>query len=241
MEAPGTLESADFLVRSRQEVIRLLNLIMEGGAAISIHFLHSAHVAVSAVIDVDEPGDRLLLECPSDWHGSLSGNTGAVSGDDHSGSIMLACMLDAAKIQFQAGAVEMADIDGTPVLSLKIPDFMWHFQQRRDPRYSVAGLKIALSLGFLESDAEVADIGKGGIGLLNCDSELKLEEGEALSGCAIALPGVGQIAVDITVQHQVPVQLPDGRQVMRVGCQFTGIDDSTQQLITHYLAALAEV
>ena len=240
MEAPGTLESADILVRSRQEVIRLLNLIMEGGAAISIHFLHSAHIAVSAVIDVDEPGNRLLLECPPDWHGSLGGNTGAVSGDERSGSMMLACALDAAKIQFQAGAVEMADIDGTPVLSLKIPDFIWRFQRRRDPRYSVAGLKIALSLGFLESDAEVADIGKGGIGMLNCDSELKLETGEVLSGCTIALPGAGQIAVDLTVQHQVPVQLPDGRQVMRVGCQFTGIDDSAQQLITHYLAALTE-
>ncbi len=240
MEVTDTLESADFLVRSRLEVMRLLNRIMEVGAAISIHFLHSAQVAVSAVIDVDEPGDRLLLECPPDWHGSLRGNIGAFGGDDRGGSIMLTCVLDAVKIQFQARAVEMAAIDGTSVLRLKIPDFMWHFQRRRDSRHSVAGLKIVLSLGFLGSDAEVADISKGGIGLLNCDSELKLEAGEALSDCTIALPGVGQIAVDLTVQHQVPVQLLDGRQVMRVGCQFTGLDDSTQQLIAHYLAALAE-
>ncbi len=241
MESPGTVESPDFLVRSRQEVIRLLNGIMECGAAISIHFLNNDRVAVSTLIDVDEPGNRLLLECPPDWRGITKINNDADSDSGGSGdSIMLACVLDDAKIRFQAGTGEIVDLDGTLAVALNIPDFMWRFQRRRDARRKVSGLKITLNLGFMEIDAEVADLGIGGVGVVNCDSELKLEAGEVLSGCAIALPGVGQIAVDLTVQHQTPMHLADGREVTRVGCQFTQLDDSARQLIAHCLEALAQ-
>ena len=231
MESPDALDSPEFLVRSRHEVIRLLNGMMEAGAVIAISFMNSDDDAVSMLIDVDEPANRLLLECPPDWRSITRGH----AGDD---SIMLVCALDEAKIQFQSGVGEMVDLDGTRAVSLKIPDFMWRFQRRRDPRHKVSGLKISLNLGFLEADAEVADLGTGGIGVLNCDSELKLAAGEVLRDCAIMLPGVGQIAVDLTVQHQTPMQLDDGREVTRVGCQFTRLDDSARQLIAHYIEAL---
>ena len=233
MELPGTVEAPDFLVRSRQEVIRLLTSVMANGTALSIKFLNNDQVAVSTLIDVDEPGNRLLFECAPEWRD-------VIDGDAASGSIMLACVLDDSKIQFQGGKGEVVDLDGTLAMALAIPDFMWRFQRRSDLRHKVPGLKITLNLGFMETDAEVADLAIGGVGVLNCDSELKLEPGEVLSGCAIALPGVGQIAADLTVQHQTPMRLPDGREVTRVGCQFTRLDDSARQLIAHCLEALAE-
>ena len=233
MELPGTVEAPDFLVRSRQEVIRLLTSVMANGTALSIKFLNDDQITVSTLIDVDEPGNRLLFEWAPEWRD-------VIDGDAASGSIILACVLDDSKIQFQGGKGEVVDLDGTLAMALAIPDFMWRFQRRRDARRKVSGLKITLNLGFMETDAEVADLAIGGVGVLNCDSELKLEPGEVLSGCAIALPGVGQIAVDLTVQHQTPMHLPDGREVTRVGCQFTRLDDSARQLIVHCLEALAQ-
>mgnify|MGYP002630412233 CR=1 FL=1 len=234
MDAPGAVESPDFLVRSRNEVVRLLNGIMQEGALISISFMSSDDVAVSKLIEVDEPGNLLLLECPPDWRSITERHNGV-------GSIMLDSALGDAKIQFQSGFGEVADLNDALVLILNIPEFMWRFQRRRDARQKVSGLKITLNLGFLASEAEVADIGMGGVCVLNCDSALKLETGEVLSGCAIALPGVGQIAMELTIQHQTPMKLADGSEVRQVGCQFTRLDESTQQLIAHYLEALTEV
>ncbi len=231
-ELKAVMDALDFLVRSRREMIRLLNGMMEDGASLSISFMNSDDVAESTLLDVDEPGNRLLLECPPDWRGMIKRHSG-------SDRIMLVCVLGDAKIQFQSGIGEVVDIDNERALSLNIPEFMWRFQRRRDTRHKVSGLKITLNLGFMETDAEVADLGMGGIGVLNCDSALQLQVGEILSGCSIALPGVGQIAVDLTVQHQTSLRFPDGCEVTRVGCQFTQLDDSARQLIAHCIEALA--
>ena len=232
-ELKAVMDTPDFLVRSRHEMMRLLNAMLDADVALSISFMNSEDLTESTLIDVDEPGNRLRLECPTGWRGLLGHHA---SGD----SIMLTGALDGAKIQFQCGTGEVIEVDDSRVLSLTIPEFMWRFQRRRDPRIKMPGLKITLNLGFTDADAEVADLGMGGIGALHCDSALQLQTGEVLSGCAIALPGVGQIAVDLTVRHLTPLRLPDGREVTRVGCQFTQLDDHARQLIAHCLETLAE-
>lgn len=232
-QAEAVMEAPDFLVRSRQEMVRLLNAIMEAGAPLSISFMNSESAAESTLIDVDEPGDRLMLECPPDWRGLIQRHEGAES-------IMLTCVLDGAKIHFQTGVGDVVKVDDARVVRLKLPEFMWRFQRRREARQKAQGLKISLNLGFTDADAEVADLGLGGVGVLNCDSALQLQEGELLSACSITLPGVGQIAVDLKVQHVTVARLPDGRDVTRVGCQFTQLDDSARQLIAHCVEALAK-
>ncbi len=230
MTPSADLESAEFLVRSRQEVLRLLNGAVSAGTLMSISFLHTEHVAVTSLVYVDEPNNMLLFECPADWQCLIDG------GD--ADSIMLACVCEDTKIQFQSGRGTLVKLEGAMVVGLDIPQFMWRFQRRRDERHSVAGLTITLNLGFIECDAEVTDLSMGGIGMFNCDADVQLEHGEVLQNCAIALPGVGAIMVDLTVQHQLPVQTADGRAVTRVGCQFSGLSESARQLIAHYLDAL---
>jgi len=175
----------------------------------------------------------LLLECPAEWRAVLEREAG-----DDGDSIMVACTFEQAKVQFQAGRGALVDLDGTAVVGLAIPEFVWRFQRRRDERRRVAGLTITLNLGFIECDAEVTDLSMGGIGMLSCNSEVRLEAGEVLRDCAIALPGMGAIMVDLTVQHQAPMRTADGDTMTRVGCQFTGLSASARQLIAHYLDAL---
>ena len=227
------VESSEFLVRSRQEVIRLLNGMVERRADVSISLLNADHVATSTLDYVDETGNTLLLEYPRDWQTSPD----AINGS----SIMLECLHEDSRIQFQGGNCMTIELDGKPLVVLDIPQFMWRFHRRRDSRYKVPGLKITLNLGILESEAEVADLSVGGVGVVNCEREVKLDAGEVLRDCHIALPGAGSIAVDLTVQHQAAVQISDGRSVSRVGCQFTGLTDSARQLIAHYLDTLEQV
>lgn len=234
METSGTVEPPEFLVRSRKEVLRLLRGIVADGTLMSVSFLDTDNVAATTLIYLDEASNMLLFECPVEWRDVLESESSA-GGD----SIMVACTFENAKIQFQAGRGSLVDLDGTTVVGLAIPEFVWRFQRRRDECHRVAGLAMTLNLGFIECEAEVTDLGMGGIGMLSCNSEVRLEAGEILRDCAIALPGVGAIMVDITVQHQAPLRTADGKTVTRVGCQFTGLDASARQLIAHYLDALA--
>jgi len=232
----GPMEPPDFLVRSRQEVLRLLNGIQASGTLMSISFLETEKVAATSLIYLDEASNMLLFECPTDWQDVIEGGQG---GQDD--SIMLACTYEDSKIQFQAGTGTLADLNGTTVVGLDIPDFMWRFQRRSDTRHRIAGLTITLNLGFIECDAEVTDLSMGGIGMMSCSSDVQLEAGEVLENCAIALPGVGAIVVNLTVQHQTPMRGVDGREVMRVGCRFAGLTPAARQLIAHYLDALVMV
>jgi c-di-GMP-binding flagellar brake protein YcgR len=236
METADNVDSPDFLVRSREEILRLLNGVMAHGATVSISSLNADREGGSSLLSVDESDDTLLLACPSDWLSIMDSD----DSDNGDGSIMVSCVYEDSKIQFQAATSEAVDLDGVPVLRLNVPDFMWRFQRRRDPRYKTSGLKLTLNLGFLDSDAELIDFSKSGIGIIHCDSEVKLDLAEELRDCTLVLPGVGQITVDLTVLYQTPTEMPDGRPATRVGCQFTRLDDRAQQLITHYLGALAQ-
>lgn len=243
MTAPATaLDSPDFLVRTREDVIRLCNGMREQGVPLSISFSCVDSVAASSLIFVDPRSNTLLLEYSLQWQRIQSAMD--MHHDIHHGnidySIMLQCAYEDSKIQFQCSNSTIADLNGTPVVGLNIPGFMWRFQRRRDRRHKVPGLKATLNLGFLEADAEVADLGMGGIGVIVCDPAVRLEVGEVLHGCTISVPGAGHIQVDLTVRHQSLNQMTHSSEVKFVGCQFTGLSDSARQLITHYVDALAD-
>ena len=232
---PAAMQAADGspsngLVRSRSLVLRVLNSIATQDLPLSVRFLNAGCTLASSLVFVDEDSNTLLLSCPPEWEMLLQ-----APGD----SVMVGCLFGDSKIEFQAGACAKVDLDGTPVVGVPIPEFLWRFQRRRDPRQQVSGLKITLNMGFLEAEAEVVDLSVGGIGLLNCDRELKLAQGETLHNCAIKVPGVGRVPVNLVVQHRRDIYVADGVPATRVGCQFVGLADSARQLIAHYLQALA--
>lgn len=232
MKSSAAAESSEFLVRSKTEVVHLLGQIKACGTLIALSFPRADDAAVTTIIYVDEASNMLLLECPPEWRSMME------NGGD---SVMLACVHDDAKIQFQGSMGTVADLNGAPVVGLDIPEFMWRFQRRDTPRQQVTGLTITLNLGFSEFDANVTDLSEDGVGMFNCGGDVRLEAGEELRDCAIAIPGMGRIPVNLTVQHQTPLSERGGGNTTRVGCQFSGLSDSTRQLITHYLEALADI
>ena len=223
-------DATEFLVRSRLEVLRLLNAMLAGETPLSIIPLGSGIVLDSLLVYVDGDSDTLLLTCPSNWEAAVAGGS----------AIMVGCVFENTKIEFQGGVGAIVDLEGAPVVGLPIPKFMWRFQRRADPRRNVSGLKILLNMGFLEAEAEVVDLSVGGIGLLNCHSELKLEPGEVMRDCVISLPGIGDIPVNLTVQHVIAARLADGRSVVRAGCRFSGLKDNSRQMIARFLELVSQ-
>jgi len=230
-EMAAVNESSEFLVRARSEVQRVLADILEQRLPVSVNFTDSDVAAGTMLLAMDERAGTLLLECPAEWRANIEtpGGTG----------VMLVCAHDEAKIQFQGGRGAIAEFEGRQVARIAMPAFIWRFQRRRDQRYAVPALKITLNLGFLESVAEVADLSTSGIGVINCDGDVNLEQDEELKDCSIALPGVGKIAVNLEVVHQTSMRTIDGATINRVGCRFTGLSNESRHLISHYVGALA--
>lgn len=220
----------DFLVRSRHEITRVLEGMQAQDSPLAVSLPNATCTLASSLIFVDEGSGTLLLDCPPEWQTAIK------AGAD---MVRLCCVFEEARIEFQSATCVLVDMDGTPVAGLPIPEFMWRFQRRRDQRQQVSGLTILLNMGFLEAEAQMLDLSTSGVGTLHCDCEVKFDNGELLRKCSIALPGVGQISVDLEVQNQHLVELPGGRAVTRVGCQMNGLSEHERRLIAQYLEALA--
>jgi flagellar brake protein len=98
-------------------------------------------------------------------------------------------------------------------------------QRRAEPRSETAAPSPTLTVladadGFMPFDAEIVDIGSGGVGFLVYALGISLEPGTVLRGCRIDIPGKLDITVDLEVRYSVPVEGTDGRRVMRSGCRF---------------------
>ena len=230
-EAPLALDPSEPapLACTRQEMLSLLNGILEQAVPITVVFQNSKCSLESSLIYIDESSHMLLMACPSQWQTALQ------AGAD---SVRLRCVYADAKLEFPGGPCVLVDLDDAPVVGVPIPEFMWRFQRRQDPRHTVSGLSIVLNLGFLEAEAQVVDLSVSGVGLIHCNSDVKLDDGEVLPDCSITLPGVGEIKVDLVIQHQRPLVQGDGQSVTRAGCRFSGLTDSSRQLISHYLEAM---
>lgn len=231
METLAVTESPDFLVRSRSEVQRVLSGMLEKRSPVSVYIVGTDQVVASELLHVDEGQGALMFSCPSAWRTHIEAPDGK--------NVMLVCSDEQSKIQFQGGQGAIAEFNGRPVARIGAPTFIWRFQRRGDLRYAVPSLKIVLNLGFLESEAEVADLSLGGTGVVNCDTDVNLDEGELLKDCSIALPGVGKITVDLTVEHQSALRMVDGASMNRVGCRFSGLSEESRTLILHYLGTVA--
>lgn len=218
------------LVRSRSVVLRVLNSIMTQDLPLSVRFLNAGCAIETSLIFVDEASSTLLLTCPPEWELMMKAPRD---------SLMVSCVFAGNKLEFQAGACAKVDLDGTPVVGMPIPEFLWRFQRRADARHTTEVLSITLNLGFLEAEGEVVNLSGRGVGLVHCERGLQLTKGEVLRGCKITVPGLGRVAVDLVICHHADAQGADGKAVMRMGCQFVGLSDSARQVISHYLAALA--
>jgi flagellar brake protein len=232
--APAT-DGGESLIRSRNEIRCILDLIRDEKIALSVQIAGMPSFATTSLIFVDDSSETLLMTCPIEWRNALETPTAERT--------MLSCTCDHAGTQFLTGHCTLVNLDGAPVVAIAIPEFMWRFQRRRDMRFKPQAdlaLKITLNLGFSEIEAEVADLSMSGIGAVHCDGDVYFDKGEVLCGCSIALPGIGKIAVDLMVQNQTAVMVPGGGNASRVGCQFIGLSEESRNLIGAYLAALAD-
>lgn len=232
---PDEVDQNKYLTRSRAEILNILDDVRALGGAVFVYIGLEENFCVSSILHVDRDAGSILFDHTLDRYKNRPGLL-------EKASLMFECDYTGAKMGFQSAQAREALWEGRPALRIPTPEFVWWFQRRRQLRCAVHpfdSLKITLSLGGSPNvEADVVDVNLSGLGLVTRALDVNLEAGQVLSDCAMILPGVGRIVLDLQVKHANPLPTDQGGLVKRIGCQLMDLSADLQQLIKHYVMGL---
>lgn len=146
-------------------------------------------------------------------------------------------------VEFVAADPREAVHGGAAVIELRYPELLIRVQRRAQPRVPVPPQPplncLADAGGIMPFEANIVDIGPGGIGFMVYGPEITLEPGTLLKGCRIATPGGPVENVDLEVRYTQAVVLADGRRALRSGCRFVDPSPRIRDLVARYLGGEA--
>jgi flagellar brake protein len=203
------------MTRTPTEIARILESLCKRNALLTAHL---GEVPFQSLLrDVDGQNGRLLFErCPAE-----AANTALLARP----RCTFHAELPGWHIEFATGAAREVVVLGQNLIECPLPDVLVSTQRRADPRAETEAPSPTLTMvadadGYTPFDAQIVDIGSGGIGFLVYAPQITLEPGTVLHGCRIEIPGKLDVTVDLEVRYSRPVDGPDGAKVMRSGCRF---------------------
>lgn len=221
---------AEHLTRAPQDIARVLQLMETRGVPLLSHVARGTMQFVSRLRQID-PGLRFIVldASPDDEaNAALVSRLRAIFG----------ATIAERYFEFAGSNPARMEHEGRPLIRLDFPDVLTSYARRADPRTAVSPPLhcLADASGDMPFDAEVIDVGPGGVGLLY-PADISLEPGTALKGCVITGPKIAPCIVDLEVRYSQTALLSD-RPTQRSGCRFAQSDSpAVRQLINAYCPA----
>lgn len=149
------------------------------------------------------------------------------------------------KVQFEVFASASEVHDGHPAFRLPFPSSIYRLQRREYYRLAAPvenPLRCVVSIGhppkITPKEVTIMDISGGGVGLTCAESDTELVPGTIYPSCAIELPDFGSLSTSIEVKNLVRITATDGKETLRAGCEFKGLDGSAQMQLQRYVTAM---
>lgn len=221
---------ARYVLSSKTDIAYYLRGMKDKGSNLSIYYGSGNDFFLTAVLDIDESGERLILDMPRD----ASRMRAALEARD----ILCVTSLDRVKVQFSVNGLQPVDFEGSPALSCVLPQRMLRLQ-RRDyyrliaPEHPPLRCLIQTESGPM-IEAKVVDISGGGLAVLATPTQLRFDVENQLDHCQITLPEIGAITASLIVRNVFQVTEKSGVQ-LRAGCQFVGLPATASTLIQRYI------
>lgn len=211
----AAVSEGGMMTRTPAEIARILESLRQRNALLTMHL---EEVPFQSVLrEVDLPNARLLLErCPAE-----AANAALLARP----RCTFHAELPGWHIEFATGAAREIALPDRALIECPLPEVLVSTQRRSDPRAETEPpvpklTVVADAAGFMPFDAQIVDIGPGGIGFLTYAPDITLEPGTVLRGCRISVPGKLEVTADLEVRYTLPVDGPDGSRVRRSGCRF---------------------
>jgi c-di-GMP-binding flagellar brake protein YcgR len=224
-------EFARYQVQDRLEIVAALRALIAAREPLALHADGSAEFAVSIALAVDAARDLLYVDCVADpfYNRRLT----------RAGAITLAGLLDGVQLRFAAGPAEADVYDERPALRLALPATMLRVQRRETFRVATP---LLCQLALTEEgrtrvvEMRVADLSQGGVALVSERNCPRLEIGQVLEGCRIALNADDVLHVALEVRNVAETTTRIGARQVRAGCCFVGLDPAQQVLVARAVA-----
>lgn len=232
------LDSADldgfydkFYVHDAGEIRHHLQRLAGERCGLTVRAEHSADSMGTMLLKVDAevmlidvPASQLMLDA---W---LAAHQLRVEGT-----------IDRAALRFSSGPAQLDSFEGQPALRLPIPERVLYMQRREFVRREPPSGSLACLLRMPESEQEVQanirDIGGGGLAIVATRSAVEFKVGEVLKDCRIELPDIGEVEVDLEIRH-VLVRGHLGYDMAQAGCEFRDLAPAAQRKLFRYLMQL---
>lgn len=224
---PDSPELAPYVVRSRVEIVSALRRLRDQRVAVTIFHGDDGRFAVANVLDVHAGADELILECGADL---------AVCGDVAAAArLTVVGFLENVKLQFSSTAAELLVASGS-MFRLQLPRQMLRLQRRAFLRIKARAVvcHVPRAPGSMHYYAlRVVDLGIGGCALRVDGGEPEFVADQLIERCQLELNDDARLDVSLRVRH-CDAAGRDGSG-LRVGCEFVGLDASSQHLLQQYV------
>lgn len=233
-------EDSPFWIRSKIDIKQVIKNLAKKRERIIV-WVNPNESFISVILETD--GDSMILDCSGD---ELI-NEKALKAS----SLIISANLDLVSIRFALRDAERTEFEGQQAFEVMMPDQIHKLQRReyfRLPTPLVQPLTCAVKKevkeagkalpDFIRANAQLVDIGLGGLSLLEPTETLQFAAGDRFLSCELDLKDAGKTQFDIEICHVFEVENRTGQLRRRAGCKFINLSRSAESVIQKYITKL---
>lgn len=239
MPSPADMDDDPFLLTSELEIRSVLRSIQRHESLLRMYTRDNSDQSImTTILDLDDDAQRLIVDASSDDALNLR--------LANSQAILFETRLDSVNIQFEGSELQSIIQDDLPAFSLPYPTTLRRIQRREFYRVDVPVGEPASCTVLISEPGQtprhvavrMKDLSAGGVALLDMDSLLPHENGITFKDAVLTLPETGEAIVDLTVRRIHTEVLPNKKEIVELGCEFTDPTNSATMLIQNYIGRL---
>ena len=228
----------EYIHSNRQEILITLRAMEKRRIVVTVYLDEGTQFFLSSIVAVDEKSGLIFLD-PSNQP-----TNNKVAG--LAKTITLSAALDRVKIQMRLSALSSSKVEGKPAFSVALPTRILRLQRREffrleTPHFAPLRCKMAVKReNSIEAfDLPLFDISGGGLSLIaKIEKAEKFSLGELIPDCRLEIPGESVLSVNLRVREILKIELPNGDQQLRLGCEFVSLPGTRLTLIERYITRL---
>jgi c-di-GMP-binding flagellar brake protein YcgR len=218
---------AGHLLRSRSQIARVLEALAARREQLTAELSGGGDPFRANLVRADPGGQFIVI--------TASADDGANAALLARARVTLVATPDDWHIEFVADTPSEVMHEGMPAIRLRYPEILTVQQRRQHARHDIpptlALRCVADAGGIAPFDAQIKDLGIGGVSILLYASDVLLEPGTVLVGSHIEVPGADAVSVDLEVRYSEAVTLADGSRARCSGFRFVNAPEEIKQLI----------
>ncbi len=233
----GVGDESPYLLHSRVDIAAVLRDIVRTRGLASVHFGGGQETLLTPLLVVDPTAGEIVF----DRSGSDRLNQALLRAS----KLLFVSAHDKVKVRFSTGPARVVQHEGQEAFSVRMPESMLRLQRREFYRALAPVARPVRCVvpvdgpkGVRNIETRLHDISQGGVAVVAQPDDLPAEIGACYPNCRIVLPEAGNVVVTLRAVNMIVMTLLNGKQMMRVGCQFVRPSMSALALIQRYMMKL---